>query len=72
MAVRPASGWCAVTAVLDLQPGDVIAHRGGWFTLAARPVPSRQGATVHLLFVGGSKRSVHWLAHLTTKPAGEL
>lgn len=60
-----------MTAVLDLREGDVIAHRGGWFTLAARPIPSRQGASVQLLFVGGSKRSVHWLAHLPTRPKGD-
>lgn len=59
-----------MTAVLDLQPGDQVAHRGGWFTLAARPKPSVRTDTVRLRFVGGSMPTVHWLAHLTTRKEG--
>lgn len=55
------------TRVLDLQAGQQVRHRGGWFTLAARPVPRSRGDRLHLTFVGGSSTSVHWLAHLTTK-----
>jgi hypothetical protein len=54
------------TPVLDLKAGDQIAHKGGWFTLAVRPVPRRRGDRLQLLFVGGSQRSVHWLASVTT------
>ncbi|MCZ4514532.1 hypothetical protein O3Q52_41665 [Streptomyces sp. ActVer] len=60
----------AATPVLDLQPGDQIAHKGGWFTLAARPAPHAVGGQLTLTFVGGSHRSVHWLAHLTTRKEG--
>ncbi|MGA6223516.1 hypothetical protein ACPESV_24665 [Streptomyces umbrinus] len=62
----------AATPVLDLQPGDQIAHKGGWFTLAARPVPRAVGDRLTLTFVGGSQRSVHWLATVTTNHQGEL
>lgn len=53
--------------VLALKPGDEVRHLGGWFTLAARPTPRRHGDRLELLFVGGSRRTVGWLDHITTK-----
>jgi hypothetical protein len=56
----------AATPVLQLREGDQIQVKGGWFTLAARPVPRAVGDRLTLTFVGGSHRSVHWLASVTT------
>lgn len=56
----------ATTPVLDLREGDQILHKGGWFTLAARPLPRTRGDRLELRFVGGSHRTVHWLATITT------
>lgn len=54
--------------VLDLRPGDTVAFRGGWFTLAGRPrLHHRRTDRLRLLFVGGSRHTVHWLAHITVK-----
>jgi hypothetical protein len=60
------------TPALDLRVGDQIAHKGGWFTLAARPIPRPRGDRLTLRFVGGSQRSVHWLASVTTNTVTEV
>ncbi|MFG3170624.1 hypothetical protein [Streptomyces sp. NPDC048200] len=60
----------AHTPVLDLRPGDQVAHLGGWFTLAALPAVPPRGDRLNLCFVGGARTSVHWLAHLTTRKEG--
>jgi hypothetical protein len=55
--------------VLDLQPGDQVRQpSGAWLTVGRRPRPSRTGAVLTWLYLGGGVGQAGWLDHVECRP----